>query len=257
MTTSREQARGLILSGLVFVEGKMIDKAGHPCAVDANISVKQPLHNFVSRGGLKLEKAINHLGVEVRDKNVVDVGASTGGFTDCALQCGARHVIAIDVGSGQLAWKLRNDPRVTVMEKTNIRYVSKEVLPVLPDLAVIDVSFISLTLVIPVVHDLLTECGQILGLIKPQFEAGKELVSKGKGIIRDAAVHLETIDKVLTCAQSLGWSLWGLTHSPITGPEGNIEFIAWWCRDNRSETLVHGFAAEVVQEAHKEFGRLG
>lgn len=253
LTDSREQARGLILSGLVWVNGKRIDKAGHPCPMDADISVKKPLHNYVSRGGLKLEKAIDYFRVDVTGKTVLDVGASTGGFTDCALQRGARHVFAVDVGSGQLAWKLRNDPRVTAMEKTNIRYVKREELSTEPELAVIDVSFISLCIVLPVVQTLLAENGEVVALIKPQFEAGRELASKGKGIIRDAHIHVDTICKVLNCALALDFSLYGLTHSPITGPEGNMEFIAWWKADGKGTTLTDHTVADVVREAHKEF----
>jgi 23S rRNA (cytidine1920-2'-O)/16S rRNA (cytidine1409-2'-O)-methyltransferase len=259
LSATREQARGLILSGLVRVNGDRVDKAGHPCAPDVSLSVDKPLHNYVSRGGLKLEKAITDFSLSVQDRIVLDVGASTGGFTDCALQFGARNVVAVDVGSGQLAWKLRNDPRVSVLEKTNVRYLKAEDLPVQPDLAVIDVSFISLELILPVIHSLLTGVGSVVALIKPQFEAGRELASKGKGVIRDPEIHRRVIQRVFSCSVGLGWTLEGLTHSPIKGPEGNIEFIAYWSLtpspslENDANRLI----SDVVSVAHKELSGEG
>ncbi len=255
LCTSREQARGLILAGKVKVAGKTVDKAGQAIAEDAAIEIVAPEHNYVSRGGLKLEKAVQQFGFNLLGRRMLDVGSSTGGFTDCALQNGVARVIALDVGTGQLDWKLRNDSRVHVMEKTNIRFVSSSDLPFTPDLVTIDVSFISLRLVLPVVYGLLGGDGEVIALIKPQFEAGKEQVSRGKGVIRDAAVHHETIMSVLTCAQETGFSLSGLTWSPIRGPEGNIEFIAW-LRKGAPMPVPPDFCdlvCAVVEGAHKDF----
>jgi len=250
---SREKARGLILSGLVTVNGQKADKTGHSYPNDAEVKIIAPLHSYVSRGGLKLEKAIKEMGVSVENKVVLDIGASTGGFTDCALQQGAKHVVAVDVGSGQLAWKLRNDPRVTVMEKTNARYLTSDMLGITPELATVDVSFISLKHILPMLNSILQSKAEVVALIKPQFEAGKDIVSKGRGVVRDIAVHIDVIRDILQTGQNLGWTLQGLTHSPITGPEGNIEFIAWWVIGEAPpfECAVD----KVVQTSHKELGQ--
>ena len=255
LCTSREQARGLILAGKVTVAGSMVDKAGQAVAEDAVIAITAPEHNYVSRGGLKLEKALAEFAVSLAGKSMLDVGSSTGGFTDCALQNGAARVIALDVGTGQLDWKLRNDSRVHVMERTNIRHVTPQDLPFIPDVASIDVSFISLKLVLPVVYGLLPEGGEVIALIKPQFEAGKEQVSRGKGVIRDGAIHRETISAVLVTARETGFALLGLTWSPIRGPEGNIEFMAWLRKGDLTplSSALDQQVFDVVELAHKEF----
>ena len=222
---SRTRAQSLIMSGEVYVNGQKSDKAGTLTEVDAAIEVRVNPCPYVSRGGLKLEKALREFGVDPTGLTCLDSGASTGGCTDCLLQNGAKKVFAIDVGYGQLAWKIRNDPRVVVMERTNIRYVTPEDLGQPLDLSVIDVSFISLSLVLPVVKTLLKPTGQVLCLIKPQFEAGKDKVGK-KGVVRDAAVHEEVLQNFISLAKSLGFTIRNLTFSPVKGPEGNIEFLA-------------------------------
>lgn len=247
---SREKARGLILSGLVSVNGSRADKVGHAFPVDALIEITVPEHAYVSRGGLKLDKALRDLKVSVLDKVVLDVGASTGGFTDCALQNGATHVIAVDVGSGQLAWKLRTDTRVTVMEKTNARYLTKDMLSLTPELATVDVAFISLKLIFPMLMQVLPPHGEVIALIKPQFEAGKEVVSRGRGVVRDRNVHESVILEIVKAAEALNWALQGLTFSPITGPEGNIEFIGWWRMTG--DAIITPIISELVAVAHKE-----
>ena len=248
---SREKARGLILSGLVSVNGSKADKVGHAFPEDATIEITAPEHSYVSRGGLKLEKALRELKVSVLDKIVLDVGASTGGFTDCALQNGAAHVIAVDVGSGQLAWKLRTDPRVTVMEKTNARYLTRDMLHHTPSLATVDVAFISLKLMFPMLMQVLPPQGEVIALIKPQFEAGREVVSRGRGVVRDHSVHESVILDILKAAEALNWALQGLTYSPITGPEGNIEFIGWWSMTG--DAISPPIISKLVDIAHKEF----
>ncbi|HEU4963658.1 MAG TPA: TlyA family RNA methyltransferase [Bacilli bacterium] len=223
---SREQAKRAIMAGLVFVDGERSDKAGTKIKTDATITVKGDLHPYVSRGGLKLEKAIAAFDVSLQDKVVMDVGASTGGFSDCALQNGARQVYSIDVGYGQLAWKLRNDPRVNVMERTNFRHLKRDDLTGdTPEVAVMDVSFISIRLLLPVIHQMLTEDGFLLTLIKPQFEAGRERVGKN-GIVRDPEVHRDVLVHVLGSARAQGFHVQQITFSPITGGDGNIEFLA-------------------------------
>ena len=212
---SRSRAQALIMSGAVFVDGQKCDKAGTPVADDAAVEVRGETCPFVSRGGLKLEKALREFG---------DSGASTGGFTDCLLQKGAKKVFAIDVGYGQLAWALRTDPRVVCMERTNIRYVTPEDLGEPLDLSVVDVSFISLRLVLPAVQKLLKPTGQVLCLIKPQFEAGKDKVGK-KGVVREKSTHVEVLEQFLGLADELGFTVRNLTFSPVKGPEGNIEFL--------------------------------
>ena len=224
LAESREKAKAIIMSGNVFVDGQREDKAGASFPEKAVIEVKGSPLKYVSRGGLKLEKAMSHFDVELHDKVCMDVGASTGGFTDCMLQNGAVKVYSIDVGYGQLDWKLRNDPRVVCMEKTNIRYVVPEDLEGPADFSSIDVSFISLTKVLLPVRNLLTEEGEIVCLIKPQFEAGREKVGK-KGVVRDPAVHQEVIEKVRDYAMSISMEPCHLSFSPIKGPEGNIEYL--------------------------------
>lgn len=225
LAESRAKAQATIMAGEVYVNGQKADKSGMEVDITSNIEVRGSACPYVSRGGLKLEKALKNFGVDPTGYVCSDSGASTGGFTDCLLQQGASKVFAIDVGYGQLAWKIRNDPRVVVMERTNIRYVTPEDLGEMLDLSVIDVSFISLGLVLPVVKTLLKPTGQVLCLIKPQFEAGKEKVGK-KGVVRDPAVHEEVLQNFISLAKSLDFTIRNLTFSPVKGPEGNIEFLA-------------------------------
>ena len=226
LAESREKAKALIMSGIVYVNGQKEDKAGTSFEETVQIEVRGNTLKYVSRGGLKLEKAMSRFGVQLAGKVCMDVGASTGGFTDCMLQNGAVKVYAVDVGHGQLAWKLRNDDRVICMEKTNIRYVTPEDIGDRIEFASIDVSFISLTKVLGPVKQLLTDEGQVVCLIKPQFEAGREKVGK-KGVVREKSVHLEVIEMVMDYARSIGFGILGLEFSPIKGPEGNIEYLLY------------------------------
>lgn len=251
---TRERAQKTIMAGLVFVDGERVDKSGTKVNVEAEIVVKGNPIPYVSRGGLKLEKAIQTLGIDLTDKCCMDIGASTGGFTDCMLQNGARKVFSVDVGYGQLDWKLRNDARVVNMERTNIRYVTPEQIGESLDFLSIDVSFISLKLVLPVAVSLLKREGTMVFLIKPQFEAGREQVKKS-GVIRDAKVHLQVVDSVLEFAQSFGLVVEYLTFSPIKGPKGNIEFLAYARKQRLEEAIDRPFklidTAAIVGEAHK------
>lgn len=224
LAASREKAKAVIMAGIVYVDGQKEDKAGATFADTVNIEVRGNTLKYVSRGGLKLEKAMSHFGLSLEGKVCMDVGASTGGFTDCMLQNGAVKVYSIDVGHGQLDWKLRNDLRVVCMERTNIRYVTPEDIGEPASFVSIDVSFISLTKVLTPVRELLTENGEIVCLIKPQFEAGREKVGK-KGVVRDPKVHLEVIRAVMDFASSIGFEILHLEFSPIKGPEGNIEYL--------------------------------
>ena len=224
LATSREKAKAIIMAGNVMVDGQREDKAGSMFADTVTITVKEKALPYVSRGGLKLEKAVNNFGIKLAGLTCMDVGSSTGGFTDCMLQNGAVKVYAIDVGHGQLEWKLRQDERVVCMERTNIRYVTNEDVKELIDFASIDVSFISLTKVLLPVYNLLKEEAKVICLIKPQFEAGREKVGK-KGVVRDAKVHEEVILMVGLFASSIGFKICGLDFSPIKGPEGNIEYL--------------------------------
>ena len=226
LAESREKAKALIMSGIVYVNGQKEDKAGTSFEETVQIEVRGSTLKYVSRGGLKLEKAMSRFGVQLAGKVCMDVGASTGGFTDCMLQNGAVKVYAVDVGHGQLAWKLRNDDRVICMEKTNIRYVTPEDIGDRIEFSSIDVSFISLTKVLGPVKQLLTDNGQVVCLIKPQFEAGREKVGK-KGVVREKSVHLEVIEMVMDYARSIGFGILGLEFSPIKGPEGNIEYLLY------------------------------
>ena len=249
---SREKAKAVIMSGNVFVDGEREDKAGASFPETAVIEVKGNPLKYVSRGGLKLEKAMKHFDVDLAGKVCMDVGSSTGGFTDCMLQNGAAKVYAVDVGTGQLAWKLRQDERVVVMEKTNIRYVTREQIPEPVEFASIDVAFISLTKVLKPVKELLTPAGQVVALIKPQFEAGREQVGK-KGVVRDKKVHLEVIERVLGHACGLGFEVLDLDFSPIRGPEGNIEYLAH-LKKHEEEAAWEQKAmdpASVVERAHE------
>lgn len=249
LAPSREKAKTMIMEGNVFVNNQREDKAGTNIPEDAVIEIKGNTLKYVSRGGLKLEKAMTHFGISLEDKICMDIGASTGGFTDCMLQNGAKKVYAVDVGYGQFAWKLRTDERVVCMEKTNIRYVTSEDIADVLDFASVDVSFISLAKVLPVAKELLRYEGEMVCLIKPQFEAGREKVGK-KGVVRDPAVHREVIEKVITDAKELGFSILHLEYSPIKGPEGNIEYLVHICKGGRKEENID--VNEVVSAAHGE-----
>lgn len=246
LAPSREKAKALIMAGCVLVDGQREDKAGTSFADTVEITVKGNTLRYVSRGGLKLEKAMQHFDLTLNGKVCMDVGASTGGFTDCMLQNGAVKVYSVDVGYGQLDWKLRQDQRVVCMEKTNIRYVVPEDIGEQVDFASIDVSFISLTKVLHPVKDLLTDEGEIVCLIKPQFEAGREKVGK-KGVVRDPAVHEEVIEKVTSYAKEIGFAVRELEFSPIKGPEGNIEYLLHLAKSGESLPLS---VKEVVKCAH-------
>ncbi len=226
LAPSREKAKAIIMSGIVYVNGQKEDKPGAVFGASASVEVRGMTLRYVSRGGLKLEKAIECFGVSLAEKICMDVGSSTGGFTDCMLQNGAQKVYAVDVGHGQLDWKLRNDERVVCMERTNIRYVTPEDITDRIQFSSIDVSFISLTKVLGPVQRLLTENGQIVALIKPQFEAGREKVGK-KGVVREKSTHLEVIEKVIAYAHNLEFEILNLDYSPIKGPEGNIEYLIY------------------------------
>ncbi len=251
LAASREKAKAIIMSGNVLVNGQREDKAGTMIDVKAEITVKGGQLKYVSRGGLKLEKAMSHFDLTLEGKVCMDVGASTGGFTDCMLQNGAVKVYSVDVGHGQLDWKLRNDPRVVCMEKTNIRYVTPEQIEELAAFVSIDVSFISLTKVLPPVRELMTEDGEIVCLIKPQFEAGREKVGK-KGVVRDPKVHEEVIEKVIDFASTIGLESRELEFSPIKGPEGNIEYLLHLLKrpDAASVEPFAGNVQEIVAQAH-------
>ena len=253
LAQSREKARAVIMSGNVFVNGQREDKAGAMFAQDkASIAVRGAALQYVSRGGLKLEKALEKFALDLNGKICMDIGASTGGFTDCMLQNGAAKVYCVDVGHGQLAWKLRNDPRVVCMEKTNFRYMVREDIEDDLDFASVDVSFISLSKILPPAWALLKPGGEMACLIKPQFEAGREKVGK-KGVVRDAAVHREVIGSVLTFAEDAGFTARCLTYSPVKGPEGNIEYLVHLQKGRQAETAGYDSAwiADVVSKAHK------
>ena len=252
LAPSREKAKAFIMAGDVYVDGQKEDKAGTMFPETVKIEVRGNTLPYVSRGGLKLEKAMKNFDVTLDSKVCMDVGASTGGFTDCMLQNGAVKVYSIDVGYGQLDWKLRNDPRVVCMEKTNIRYVVPEDLGEPADFSSIDVSFISLTKVLLPVRNLLTDEGEIVCLIKPQFEAGREKVGK-KGVVREKSVHLEVIEMVASFAGSIGFEALHLEFSPIKGPEGNIEYLLHLRNCTDGSTFVNDTigASEIVEKAHE------
>ena len=238
LAESREKAKAILMAGNVFVDGQREDKAGTTFDESKiHIEVKGSTLKYVSRGGLKLEKAMAQFPISLQDTVCMDIGASTGGFTDCMLQNGARKVFSIDVGHGQLAWKLRNDERVVCMEKTNFRYVTQEDIGKAVDFASVDVSFISLTKILIPARNLLRNYGQMVCLIKPQFEAGKEKVGK-KGVVRDPKVHEEVVHKVIDYADSIGFAIKGLTYSPIKGPEGNIEYLVYLEKKETIEEAV-------------------
>lgn len=249
LAESREKAKAIIMSGIVYVDNIKEDKAGSTFDEKAQIEVRGNTLKYVSRGGLKLEKAMDCFGVSLAGKVAMDVGSSTGGFTDCMLQNGAVKVYSVDVGHGQLAWKLRNDELVVCMEKTNIRYVTPDDIEDRIEFASIDVSFISLTKVLPPVKELLTDDGEIVCLIKPQFEAGREKVGK-KGVVRDQKVHVEVVEMIVDFARQIGFKTLDLSYSPIKGPEGNIEYLLYITKDQTKENKEFDIKA-MVEESHR------
>ncbi len=248
---SREKAKALIMAGIVFVNNQKSDKAGNIVKPDDVIEVRGETLKYVSRGGLKLEKAVSAFSLDLNDYICADIGASTGGFTDCMLQNGAKKVYSIDVGYGQLAWKLRTDERVVNLERTNFRYVTQEQVPDKLDFASVDVSFISLSLILPVMRNLLKENGTAVCLIKPQFEAGKENVGK-KGVVRDKSVHISVIEKIINLAIDSKFTLLGLDFSPVKGPEGNIEYLCYLEKDENPQNLLNITAKEVVEASYNK-----
>lgn len=250
---SREKARSSIMAGIVYVNGNREDKPGSRFDEVCEIEIKKNINPYVSRGGLKLEKAMAAFEIDLKGKIAMDVGASTGGFTDCMLKNGAARVFAVDVGYGQLAWELRNDERVMNMERTNIRYVKPENIPVPLDFASIDVSFISLKKVLPVVYELLNPHGEVLCLIKPQFEAGREKVGK-HGVVKSTEVHREVVEGIIDFSRQSGFSVKGLTYSPIKGPEGNIEYLLYLSKSKEptGQFDLESLIAEIIGKSHNE-----
>lgn len=252
---SKERAKAAVMAGLVFVRGERADKPGTKMSADVPLDVKAKLHPYVSRGGLKLEKAVQVFDLQLKNRIVVDIGASTGGFTDCALQYGAQKVVAVDVGYGQLDWTLRNDPRVVVMERTNFRYLRPEDWQYeAPTLATIDVSFISLRIILPVLHALMASDGEVVALVKPQFEAGREKVGK-KGVVRDPEVHYEVLEAMCGFCASIGFRPVALDYSPVTGGVGNVEFLLYLQRQPKALSDTEGLREEmetVVRNARRE-----
>lgn len=253
LAVSREKARALILAGQIRVNDQVIDKPGTNVDENAVIELTAPGCPYVSRGGWKLEKALDVFGVEVQDLVVLDVGASTGGYTDCALQRGARRVYAVDVGYGQLDWKLRNDSRVVNLERTNIRYLPADAIPEPVDLVTVDVSFISTSFVFPVIKTLLKYEGAVICLIKPQFEAGRDKVGR-KGVVRDKNTHQEVLVNSIANAAEQGLNCLDITYSPITGPQGNIEFLIYLRQDQPPLPDIGLKVRDVVEEAHQQLG---
>ncbi len=249
LAPSREKAKALIMAGVVYVDNQKCDKAGTFITPEQNVEVRGGDLKYVSRGGLKLEKAMQTFSILLNDKICMDIGASTGGFTDCMLQNGAKSVFAVDVGYGQLAWKLRCDERVTNMERTNIRYVTKEQIGVLLDFASIDVAFISLKLVLPVAYELLKDDGEVVALIKPQFAAGKEKVGK-KGVVKEQSTHIEVVKMIYDFAKTIGFGVLGLSFSPIKGPEGNIEYLIY-LKKNADTVVGDEETEQIVALSHE------
>lgn len=250
---TREKAKRAIMAGTVYTNELRLEKPGEKIAGDSPLQVKGNQMPYVSRGGLKLEKALKYFQVDVKDKLMLDIGASTGGFTDCALQNGARHCYALDVGYNQLAWKIRQDERVTVMERTNFRYVTVSDLEVgLPEFATIDVSFISLKLILPVLKTLLVPGSDVIALVKPQFEAGRANVGK-KGVVRDSKVHINVLETISNFSQEVGFTLKNASFSPITGGEGNIEFLFHLVATETNETIfTEEQLKQIVRDAHQQ-----
>lgn len=255
LTESRERAKALIMAGQVYIDNQKCDKAGMMINPDtAKPEIRGETLKYVSRGGLKLEKAMQEFPISLKDKVTMDIGASTGGFTDCMLQNGAKKVFSIDVGYGQLAWKLRQDERVVNMERTNIRYVTPEEIGEKIDFASIDVSFISLKLVLPVANKLLKDSGELVALIKPQFEAGREQVGK-KGVVKDRNVHFEVCKNALKYATDSGFSTLGLSFSPIKGPEGNIEYLMYLKKNDDKNIVTDEKILEVIELSHSNLDK--
>ncbi len=251
LTESREKAKALIMAGQIYIENQKCDKAGMMVDPDkTEIELRGETLKYVSRGGLKLEKAMKEFPISLTSKVCMDIGASTGGFTDCMLQNGAEKVYAVDVGYGQFAWKLRNDSRVVNMERTNIRYVTEEQIGEKLDFASIDVSFISLKLVLPVAKTLLKDSGEIVALIKPQFEAGREQVGK-KGVVKDALVHLSVVKGIVEFSQSIGFLVKGIAYSPIKGPEGNIEYLIYLKNEEGISEVSNQDVEALIGESHE------
>ncbi|PKM78623.1 MAG: TlyA family rRNA (cytidine-2'-O)-methyltransferase [Firmicutes bacterium HGW-Firmicutes-15] len=249
LVSSREKAQAMIIAGEVWVNGNRIDKPGTKVDEKIEIHIQSRRIQYVSRGGFKLEGAIQDFNIDFQAKVVLDVGASTGGYTDCALQNGAAKIFAVDVGYGQLDWSLRNDPRVVVFERTNIRYFTPENLGELVDIITMDVSFISTTIIFPVLTHLLKEDGKVISLIKPQFEAGREKVGK-KGVVKDPAVHREVLLRCIAAAGQSGLNCVGISYSPIKGPEGNIEYFIYLVKKPEPLEQISEKVAEVVLRAH-------
>lgn len=247
---SREKAKAVIMSGQVYVNHQKADKPGTDTDENAILEVRGETLQYVSRGGLKLEKAMQVFPITLDGKTCMDIGASTGGFTDCMLQNGAVKVYAVDVGYGQLAWSLRNDPRVINLERTNIRYVTREQIPEPVDFISVDVSFISLKLVLPVAAALLSETGQAVCLVKPQFEAGREKVGK-KGVVRERSTHIEVLENAVRYARENGFSVCGIAFSPVKGPEGNIEYLMYLCRGAKDMVLSEQIV-NLVNQSHED-----
>lgn len=248
---SRERAKASIMAGDIFIDGVRVDKAGERVKVMSNIEVRGKGLKYVSRGGLKLEKAMDEFHIDLKEKVTMDVGASTGGFTDCMLQNGAVKVFSVDVGYGQFAWKLRIDPRVECMERTNIRYVEKDTIGMDIDFSSIDVSFISLKKVIPKVVELLGDKGEVVALIKPQFEAGREKVGK-KGVVREASTHKEVIECIVNYLKEINMNVLNLSFSPIKGPEGNIEYLVYFSKDSEKDSdFYEKLIDEIVSKSHE------
>ena len=249
LAPTREKAKAMIMAGSVYLNGQKALKGGAFVTDEDEIEVRGNVNPYVSRGGLKLEKAIKAFDISLEDLTCMDVGASTGGFTDCMLQNGAKKVYSVDVGYGQLDWKLRNDSRVVNLERHNFRYITKEQVPEEIDFASVDVSFISLKIILPVLKTLLSQGGKAVCLIKPQFEAGREQVGK-KGVVRDKSVHVSVIEEITSFAVSQGFSLIDVDFSPIKGPEGNIEYLMYIVNDGKSLALWQGSAAELAESSH-------
>ncbi len=248
--SSRERAKASIMAGEIFIDGQRVDKCGEKIKKSSSIEFKGEQLPFVSRGGLKLQKAVKNFNIDLKDKTCMDIGASTGGFTDCMLQSGAKKVFSVDVGYGQFAWKLRIDPRVVCMERTNVRYVKPEDIGELADFASIDVSFISLKKVVPTVLNLLNENGKIMALIKPQFEAGREKVGK-KGVVREKSTHEEVVKGIAEFVEKQGAKIIALDFSPIKGPEGNIEYLIYFTKEESYiQTCDEEYIMDIVNSAH-------
>ena len=252
LAESREKAQAAIMAGQVFIGERRVMKASEAVRPEDPLLIRQPEKTYVSRGALKLEKAVRVFSASLKDRVILDAGASTGGFTDVCLHSGARHVYAVDVGYGQLDWKLRNDPRVTVMERTNARFLRADMFPERPEIAVMDVSFISIRLILPALISVIGDQGVIYSLIKPQFEAGRDKVGK-KGVVRDPKTHEDVIRTISEFARSVGWNVRRLDYSPITGPEGNIEFLSEIRKsDDSSAGITDADIRSVVAEAHRK-----